>query len=89
MNDVFSEPIQYIQRGDIANPKVGTLNSYMLSEGKYLKDTELAESLYISGIEHRLILLDINEYSLFCIENLDSKETFIVYSSFLIRGGGY
>ena len=39
MNDVFSEPIQYIQRGDIANPKVGTLNSYMLSEGKYLKDT--------------------------------------------------
>lgn len=80
---VFGEPIQYVQRGDIANPEVGTLNSYMLAEDKYPKDTELAESLYIAGIGHRLILPDINEDSPFSIENLDSKETFIVYSSFL------
>lgn len=80
---VFGEPIQYVQRGDIANAEVGILNSYMLAEDKYPKDTELAESLYISGIGHRLILPDINEDSPFSIENLDSKETFIVYSSYL------
>lgn len=80
---VFGEPIQYVQRGDVANPEVGILNSYMLAEDKYPKDTELAESLYISGIGHRLILPDISEDSPFSIENLDSKETFIVYSSYL------
>lgn len=80
---VFGEPIQYVQRGDIANPEVAILNSYMLAEDKYPKDTELAESLYIAGIGHRLILPDINEDSPFSIENLDSKETFIVYSSYL------
>ena len=78
---VFGEPIQYVQRGDVASEEVGTLNSYMLAEDKYPKDTELAESLYIAGIGHRLILPDINEDSPFMIENLDSKETFIVYSS--------
>ena len=80
---VFGEPIQYVQRGDVANTEVATLNSYMLAEDKYPKDTELAESLYISGIGHRLVLPDSNEDSPFSIENLDSKETFIVYSSYL------
>ena len=80
---VFGEPIQYVQRGDVANPEVGVLNSYMLAEDKYPKDTELAESLYISGIGHRLVLPDINDESPFSIENLDSKETFCVYSSYL------
>lgn len=78
---VFGEPIQYVQRGDIANKEVATLNSYMLAEDKYPKDTELAESLYISGIGHRLVLPNITEDSPFDIENLDSKMTFIVYSS--------
>ena len=80
---VFGEPIQYVQRGDIANPEVGVLNGYMLAEDKYPKDTELAENLYISGIGHRLILPNITEDSPFEIENLDSKKTFIVYSSYL------
>ena len=80
---VFGEPIQYVQRGDIANSEVAILNSYMLAEDKYPKDTELAESLYISGIGHRLVLPNITEDSPFDIENLDSKTTFIVYSSFL------
>lgn len=82
---VFGEPIQYIQRGDVANPEVSVLNSYMLSKDKYPKDTELAESIYISGIGHRLVLP--SEYgdfdSPFDIENLDSKNTFVVYSSYL------
>ena len=80
---VFGEPIQYVQRGDIASEEVGILNSYMLAEGKYTKDTMLSEDLYIAGIGHRLILPDINEDSPFEIENLDSKTTFCVYSSYL------
>lgn len=80
---VFGKPIQYVQRGDVANTEVGALNSYMLAEDKYPKDTELAEDLYIAGIGHRLVLPDINDDSPFSIENLDSKTTFIVYSSSL------
>lgn len=53
---VFGEPIQYVQRGEVANPQVSLLNGYMLAEDKFPKDTELAESLYISGIAHRIIL---------------------------------
>lgn len=78
---VFGKPIQYVQRGDVANKEVGALNSYMLAEDKYPKDTELAEDLYTSGIGHRLVLPDINDDSPFMIENLDSKTTFCVYSS--------
>lgn len=78
---VFGEPIQYVQRGDVASDEVGALNSYMIAEDKYPKDTELAESLYTSGIAHRMVLPDIDEDSPFMIENLDSKTTFIVYSS--------
>ena len=81
---IFGKPIQYVQRGDIANQEVGTLNSYVLANYKHPKDTELSESLYISGIGHRLVLPDIeNEDCPFTIENLDSKKTFIVYSSYL------
>ena len=78
---VFGEPIQYVQRGDIANEQVSILNSYMLAEDKYSKDTELAEGLYTSGIAHRIVLPDLNDDSPFSIENLDSKNTFCVYSS--------
>ena len=79
----FAEPIQYVQRGEVANPEVAVLNGYMLAEDKYPKDTELAESLFVSGIGHRLVLPNINEDSPFMIENLDSKHTFCVYSSYL------
>lgn len=80
---VFGEPIQYVQRGEVANPEVNILNGYLLAEDKYPKDTELAESLYVAGIAHRLVLPNINEDSPFDIQNLDSKNTFIVYSSYL------
>ena len=80
---VFGEPIQYVQRGDVANPEVSILNSYMLAIDKFPKDTELAESLYISGIGHRLVMPSKEEESPFNIENLDSKLTFVVYSSYL------
>ena len=78
---VFGEPIQFIQRGDIANPEVGILNGYAIAEDKYDKDSELAENFYTSGIGHRLVLPNNNEDSPFDIINLDSKTSFIVYSS--------
>lgn len=78
---VFGKPIQYVQRGDIATDQLGKLNSYMLAEGKYPKDTDLAEDLYVGGVGYRLVLPDIDEDSPFKIRNLDSKRTFIVYSS--------
>lgn len=80
---VFGEPIQYVQRGDVANKEVSTLNSYMLAKDKFPKDTELAESIYVSGIGHRIVLPSKSDESPFEIENLDSKNTFIVYSSYL------
>jgi len=80
---VFGEPIQYVQRGDVANKEVSTLNGYMLAKDKYPKDTELAESMYVSGIGHRIVLPSADFDSPFDIENLDSKNTFIVYSSYL------
>ena len=78
---VFGEPIQFIQRGDIANPEVGVLNGYAIAEDKYDKDSELAESIYTAGIGHRLVLPNNNDDSPFDIINLDSKTTFLVYSS--------
>lgn len=78
---VFGEPIQFIQRGDIANPEVGVLNGYAVAEDKYDKDSELAESVYTAGIGHRLVLPHNNDDSPFDIINLDSKCSFIVYSS--------
>lgn len=78
---VFGEPIQFIQRGDIANPEVGILNGYAIAEDKYDKDSELAEGVYTSGIGHRLVLPNNNDDSPFDIINLDSKTSFIVYSS--------
>lgn len=80
---VFGKPMQYVQLGDVANEEVAELNSYMQAEDKYSKDMDLAEDLYIAGIGHRLVLPDIDEDSPFSIDNLDSKTTFIVYSSSL------
>lgn len=80
---VFGQPIQYVIRGDAFNPEINILNGYMLADDKYPKDTELAESLYISGIAHRIVLPTPNGDTPFTIQNLDSKNTFIVYSSYL------
>ena len=79
---VFGSPYRFIQKGDVANPQIDILNNYVQAENKYAKDSELGESLYTNGIAHRLILPSPkNPESPFLIENLDSKNTFIVYSS--------
>ncbi|MBS7020369.1 MAG: phage portal protein [Firmicutes bacterium] len=82
---VFGKPMQYVQLGDVANEEVGELNSYMQAVDKYSKDMDLAEDLYTSGIGHRLVLPNISEDGPFLIENLDSKTTFIVYSSSVLH----
>ena len=80
---VFGSPYRFIQKGDVANPQIDILNNYIQAEDKYAKDSELAESLYTSGIAHRLILpTPKNPESPFSIKNLDSKNAFIVYSSY-------
>lgn len=79
---VFGSPFRFIQKGDVANAQIDILNNYVQAEDKYAKDSELAESLYTSGIAHRLVLpTPENENSPFSIKNLDSKCAFIVYSS--------
>lgn len=79
---VFGEPIQYVQRGDIANAEVAILNSYMTAEDKHGKDCLLAEWLYIAGIGTRMVLADSdNDESPFTIYNLDPRTTFVVYQN--------
>ena len=79
---VFGSPYRFIQKGDVSNPQIDILNNYIQAEDKYAKDSELAESIYTSGIAHRMILpTPENPSSPFLIQNLDSKNTFIVYSS--------
>lgn len=79
---VFGEPIQYVQRGDIANTEVAILNSYMTAEDKHGKDCELAEWLYIAGVGTRMVLADDeNEDSPFTIYNLDPRTSFNVYQN--------
>lgn len=79
---VFGEPIQYVQRGDVANNQVAILNSYMTAEQKHSKDSDLAEWLYIAGIGTRMVLAEAdNEDSPFTIYNLDPRTTFKVYEN--------
>lgn len=79
---VFGEPIQYVQRGDSANDEVLMLNSYMLAEDKQVKDSDLAEWLYICGIGPRMVIPEKeNDESPFTIYNLDPRNSFVVYNS--------
>lgn len=80
---VFGSPYRFIQKGDVANPQIDILNNYVQAEDKYAKDSELAESLYTNGIAHRLIMpTPSGTESPFSIQNLDSKNAFLVYSSY-------
>ncbi len=79
---VFGEPIQYVQRGDVANDEILILNSYMTAEDKHGKDCDLAEWLYICGVAPRLIISEKeNEESPFSIYNLDPRTSFVIYEN--------
>ena len=79
---VFGEPIQYVQRGDIANDEVLILNSYMTADDKQSKDLDLAEWLYIAGVAPRAIIPESdNEETPFSLYNLNPKNAFVVYEN--------
>jgi SPP1 family phage portal protein len=80
---VFGKPIQYVQRNEVPTDEISTLNDYMLAVDKHTKDTELAEWLYIAGLGHRVILpsKEDDEESPFTIENLDPRNTVVVYEA--------
>ena len=78
---IFGKPIKYVQLGEISTEEISSLNKYMSVNNKQTLDSDLAESLYISGIGHRICLPNKKENfkSPFTIHNLDSKNTFVVY----------
>lgn len=80
---IFGKPLKYVQIGETTNDEISILNKYMTKIEKHSKDTMLAESLYVNGIGHLIILPNKDEDSSvpFNIDVLDSKKTFIVYES--------
>lgn len=80
---IFGKPLKYVQIGETVSKEISELNKYMTTSRKHLKDTMLAESLYVSGIAHLIVLPNKNDNSRlpFEIDVLDSKRTFVVYES--------
>lgn len=80
---IFGKPLKYVQLGETVSKEISELNKYMTRSRKHSKDTLLAESLYVSGIAHLIVLPTKNRNSKvpFEIEVLDSKRTFVVYES--------
>lgn len=74
---VFGKPIKYVQLGDVPTEEISILNKYMSLDQKHTKDISLGESLYKCGIAHRIVLP--GDTLPFTINNLDSKNTFVVY----------
>lgn len=80
---IFGKPLKYVQIGETTNEEISELNKYMTRVRKHSKDTKIAESLYVNGIAHSIILpsRSTNSKVPFEIEILDSKRTFVVYES--------
>ena len=80
---IFGKPLKYVQIGETTNEEISELNKFMTRLRKHSKDTQLAESLYVNGIAHLLILPTKKENAKvpFEIDVLDSKRTFVVYES--------
>ena len=80
---IFGKPLKYVQIGETTNEEISELNRYMTRLRKHSKDTQLAESLYVNGIAHLMILPSKKENAKvpYEIEILDSKRTFVVYES--------
>lgn len=78
---VFGDPIQYVQRGDVAKEEINILNKYMLENDKASKDKDLAEDWYITGTAYRMIFPSEDSDKPFDIYNASPKQTFVVYNS--------
>ena len=78
---VFGEPIQYVQRLDADVKELGRFNDYMLENNKHSKDKDIAEDMYVGGVGYRIVLPKANHSAPFILENLDVKNTGIVYNN--------
>lgn len=80
---IFGKPLKYVQIGETTNDEISELNKFMTRLRKHSKDTQLAESLYVNGIAHLLILPTKKDNAKvpFEIDVLDSKRTFVVYET--------
>jgi SPP1 family phage portal protein len=78
---VFGKPIKYVQRDDVSTDEISKLNSYMLAVDKQSKDTELSEWIYIAGQGYRVALPSKDDDAPFRIENLDPRDTAVVYEA--------
>lgn len=78
---ILGKPIKYVQIGETVSEEVSQLNKYMSMNDKHALDLEIGESLFISGIGHRIALPSAKNDSKkpFILYNLDSKNTFVVY----------
>lgn len=78
---VFGEPIQYVQRLEANIDELSKFNDYMLENGKHGKDKDLAEDMYVAGVGYRIVLPKAKHNAPFIIENLDFRNTFVVYNN--------
>lgn len=76
---IFGKPLKYVQLGETVSKDISELNKYMTRSRKHSKDSLLAESLYVSGIAHLIVLPSKRDNIPFEIDVLDSKRTFVVY----------
>ena len=86
--DIAGEPIQYVLRGtdEKKSQQIADLNSIMDSEDKAYNDIALARWRAICGTAYRYIGNDSGQGSIldeteFYIDNLDPRDTFVVYYS--------
>lgn len=80
---LVGEPIQYVNASneDGLSESIKMLNAYMSAENKDMRDTDLAEWVYICGVGYRGIFPDKEnelDEAPFEIYTLDPRETFIV-----------
>ena len=85
------EPIQYVSRnGSEETVKaINALNEFMFAEDKASQDQELVEWQMICGTSYRLVLPDKSgeqDEAPFELYTLDPRDTFIVYSTLIVKG---
>lgn len=79
---VFGEPVMYVSRSDKSglSDKINQLNELMFGADKDEKDKELAEWFNTCGTGYRMVLPSLDDIG-FEIDNLDPRNTFVVYNT--------
>lgn len=82
----YGEPVAYVSKSSnkVSSSELNAFNDYMGLEGKYAKDSLLAQMFKTYGNAYRLILPDVegkDDSAPFHIYNIDPRLAFIVYST--------